>query len=99
MKYLKNPWLVSGVSLMVTCLILSTMWFFRAPSRELTRSELAQVIEAKSLIDTRVKPTAYAGIYHVEGIRKTGNKSEKVYLTTHLDEAQVKSLFAQKGIK
>jgi cell division protease FtsH len=44
-------------------------------------------------------PTPYAGIYHVEGTRKAAGKSERVFVTTHLDETQVKSLFEQSGLK
>jgi cell division protease FtsH len=35
----------------------------------------------------------------VEGNRKANGKLERVYITTHLDEAQVKSLFGQKGVQ
>jgi cell division protease FtsH len=98
-KHLKNPWLASAAGLVLGLLVLATVWYSRDASREITRGELAQLIEAKTLTEGRVTPTPYAGIYHVEGTLKAGKKPEKVYITTHLDQDQVKSLFAQAGVK
>jgi cell division protease FtsH len=63
------------------------------------RAELAQFLDAKSLFEPVATPSPYAGIYRVEGQHKFGNKLEKVYLTTHLEEAEVKRLFDQRGLK
>ena len=90
MKFLKNPKLVTGSALVVTGLTLLGIWYYRTPSREITRAELEQFVQAKALTDGRVVPTPYAGIYFVEGKRKLPGKSESVFLTTHLDEAQIK---------
>ncbi len=101
MKYLKNTKLMVGSALLVTGLTLLGVWGFRtsAPSREITRAELEQFIAAKSLTDGRVRPTPYAGIYRVQGQLNLPAKSERVYLTTHLDEAQIKTLFDQSWAK
>ena len=95
MKFLKNTKLVAGSALMVTLLILLGIWCFRTPTREIARAELDQLVQAKALTDGRVVPTLYAGIYYVEGKRKLPGKSEKVFLTTHLDDAQIKALTNQ----
>lgn len=99
MKFLKNTKLIVGSALLVTGLTLLGLWFFHTPSREITRGELDQLIGAKALTDGRVTPTPYAGIYHVEGKLNLPGKSERVFLTTHLDEAQVKALFDQSWAK
>lgn len=99
MKSLKRTKLVAAAALMVTGLTLLGIWSFRTPSREITRAELDQFVQAKTLTDGRVRPTPYAGIYHLEGKRKLSGKSERVFLTTHLDEAQIKALFDQSWAK
>ena len=98
-KFLKNTKLVVGSALLVTSLTLLGIWYSRTPSREITRAELDQIVQAKALTDGRVRPTPYAGIYHLEGKHKLSGKSERVFLTTHLDEAQIKALFDQSWAK
>lgn len=95
---LKIKYLVLGGTLLVAAILL-TVWLVRVPTRELTRPELEQLIQTKSLASGRVLPTPYAGIYRVEGKAQSGDKVEKVHITTHLDEAQLKSLFEQKALK
>jgi cell division protease FtsH len=99
MKILKNSKLMAGAVLVAAGLTLITAAFFRTPAREISAPELAQLVAGHSLKDATVKPTPYAGIYSVNGVTTKNGKTEKVYVTTHLDEAQVKSLFAQKDIK
>ena len=100
MKYFKNINVLAGLALILLGAGLFTAYFLRTPSRELTRTELAGLLESKTLLEASVKPTPYAGIYLVEGKNKTaGGTLEKVYLTTHLDESQVKNVFNQSGIK
>jgi cell division protease FtsH len=99
MKRLKTPYCIGGLSLILVGLVILATWFFHTPSREMTRQEMEQLIEAKGLVDGQVIPTPYAGIYRIEGTRLAGGVKEKVFITTHLDEAQVKGLFGQKGVK
>ena len=99
MKFLKNTKLMVGSALLVTGLTLFGIWCFRTPSREITRAELDQFVQVKSLTDGRVKPTLYAGIYHLEAKHKLSGSSERVFLTTHLDESQIKTLFGQSWAK
>ena len=91
MKFLKNTKLMVGSALLVTGLTLLGIWCFRTPSREITRAELDQFVQAKTLTDGRVKPTPYAGIYHLEGKHKLSGHSERVFITTHLDECPDKN--------
>lgn len=72
---------------------------FRSPSHEISRTELSQLIHSKGLMDGKVTPTPYTGIYLVEAQRMVGGKAERIYIITHLDEAQIKDLFELNGIK
>jgi cell division protease FtsH len=108
MKYFKNLKLVIGGALLILVGAGSIGYGLshKTPSREINRAELEQLMEAKAIAEGRVTPTPYPGIYNVEGthkvgrgIHKAGQKTEKVYITTHLDEAQVKALLAQSSTK
>src|SRR5437660_1691321 len=99
MKLLKNRRLMAGLGLILTGLLLICVFLLRAPSRELTRSELAELLQKGSLSTAVVVPTPYAGIYHIEATLKTNQRREKVFVTTHLDDAQIQKLFAQAGVR
>src|SRR5947207_10653759 len=97
MKYFKNLYLMVGGLLLLLVGTGSIVYGLkhRTPNREINRSEFEQLLQANSITEGHVTPTPYAGIYYVEGVRKSGEKTEKVYITTHLEEAQVKALLAQ----
>src|SRR3974390_154136 len=99
MRYFKNVKVVFGSALILGGIALILTWFFHVPAREISRPEFEQFLTSKSLFEPLVTPTPYSGIYRVEGRHKANNKLERVYLTTHLDEAQIKSLFDQSGLK
>jgi cell division protease FtsH len=99
MKYLKNPWIIAGVSLIIIGLTVIGFFVFRTPSHEITRAELEQLIETKAVIEGQVMPTPYAGIYRVEGARKVNSKLEHFFVVTHLDEGQLKALFELTAVK
>jgi len=100
MKYFRNFYVLGGIGLIVAGLItMSAALLLRNPPKEIARAELEQLIESKGLIQGRITPTPYPGIYAIEGKRKIGNKIERIFINTHVDEAQVKSLLAQIGTK
>jgi cell division protease FtsH len=99
MKLTRKLKMATGISLMLLGIILIALWFMRVPSREMSRAELEHLIQANTLGEGRVTPTSYAGMYYVETLHKEAGKTEKLFITTHLDEAQLKSLFAQPGLK
>jgi len=99
MKLLKNPKFITGAGLLALGVALALIWCFHTPSREITRAQLDQYLQAKTLAEGRAVPTPYAGIYYVEGLHQNGKKPEKVFLTTHLDEAQTKDLIEKSALK
>src|SRR4051812_43905512 len=99
MKFPKNAKLASGLGLILFGLSLILIYFLRSPVREITRGELDQLLQTKGITQGEIVPTPYAGIYHIAGTRKAGGQSQNFSITTHLDEAQVASLFTQAGIK
>src|SRR5258708_2415364 len=99
MKRFKNLKLVISLALIVVGCGLIAGYFLRTPSHEITRAELNQLIQQNQVSDGQAIPTPYNGIYHVEGTRTVNGRTEKFYVTTHLDDAQAKALFAQNGVK
>jgi cell division protease FtsH len=99
MKHFKNLKLVIGLALFVVGCGLLAAYFLRTPSHEITRVELNQLIQQNQVSDGHAIPTPYNGIYRVEGTRKVNGRTEKFYVTTHLDDDQAKALFAQSGVK
>ena len=99
MRHLRNTKLVVGCALVLCGLTLIVAWLFHVPSREMTRAELEQFLNSNGLVDAVVSPSPFAGIYHVEGRHQLGGKLEKVYITTHLEEGEIKRLFDQHGLK
>jgi cell division protease FtsH len=95
MKYLNNKKFVLGMGLVILGVALLLVWFFRAPARELTGAEFQRLLQTHGLGSAVASPTIYPGIYQVEGTQKTGGRTEKVFITTPLDQAQVRSLLEQ----
>src|SRR6185295_12693454 len=103
MNFLRNRRFLIGSSLIVAGLaLIVTGWLLlRESPKEINRAALEQLIACKGLIDGRVTPTPYPGVYLVEGarkvgtgLRKAGTRTERIFISTHLDETQVKSLLA-----
>jgi cell division protease FtsH len=69
------------------------------PAREINRAEWGQLVDAKTLSSVSATPTTYPGIYYLKATHLASGKKQKVYLTTHLAEAELKSLFDQSGFK
>lgn len=71
MKFLKNPKILIAAGLTLAALAVGIVLVCRTPSREVTRTELDQLLQAKNLSDLQVTPTVYAGVYHVASIRRS----------------------------
>jgi cell division protease FtsH len=90
-------WIALSIVVLLAAAGITATWLKAAPS-EITRAELASLIQKKEITNGKVQPTLYAGIYHIEGTRKSGGQSESFSITTHLDGDQAKSLFEQNGV-
>jgi cell division protease FtsH len=99
LKQIKQPKVIAGLGLIVFGLGLIGSSCLRSTSREITLVELNQLLQSKVLSAVRVIPTPYAGIYRVEAAHQAGGKQEKLFLSTHLDDGQVKALAALNGAK
>jgi cell division protease FtsH len=108
MKFFRNPYFLIGIAVILAGigLIVTSLLQFRDSPKEISRAELEQLIANKGLIDGRVAPTPYPGVYQVEGkrkvgtgIRKAGTQTERIFISTHLDEAQIKSLLEPTSTK
>jgi cell division protease FtsH len=108
MKYFKNLYLLLGGLLLLLAGVGGIVYgvAHRTPNREINRGEFEQLMQANAITEGRVTPTPYPGIYFLEGvhhvgrgIHKAGEKIEKVYITTHLEESQVKAFLAQNTTK
>ena len=88
-----------GIGLVLCGVSLILGWMFRVPAREVTRAELQRLLNVNSLQECVATPSPYPGIYHVEARHKLGNRSEKIYITTHFDDAEIERLFDRQGLK
>ena len=95
----KNSKFIAGIALVILGLGLFAGVFIRTPAHEITRAQLVDLIQQQQIIKGAAIPTPYERIYRVEGTRKTAKGIERFFVTTHFDETELKSLFAQSGIK
>src|SRR5215831_18860297 len=101
MKYFKNRKLLAlGIAILLAgAASITTAILFRTPTREITRAEFHQLLQSQTLHDARVTPTPYTGIYEVEADHAGTKGKERVVLSTHMEEAEVKRLLDQSGTK
>lgn len=99
MKRSKNLRVVLTIAIVVIGLAGLIGYCLRLPSNEVTRTQFTQLIENKQIESATVVPTPYTSIYAVEGTYKSGDTVKPFNVTTHLEEAQVKELFALKSTK
>lgn len=99
MKYVRNMKFMAGVVLILAGLTLILTWFLYVPSREVSWAEMEGLLKTRTLSGATLIPTPYPGIYRLEATHKANRKTEKVYATSHLAEAQVKALPEQFGAK
>src|SRR5215831_5753511 len=96
----KNSKFIAGIVMIVLGLgLIAGGVFLRPQPHEITRAQLGDLIQQQQIIKGTATPTAYAGIYRVEGTRKIDKGTQQFFVTTHLDEAELKNLFAQNAIK
>src|SRR4051812_45265802 len=91
---------------LIICLVLLSVglagalgYWLTLPSDEITRAQLDQLVREKLILEGAVTPTPYPGFYHLEGKSLSAGKPRNFSLTTHLESAEVKDLFAQPQVK
>jgi cell division protease FtsH len=99
MKYFKNRKLVASSGLVALGLTLILIWFLHVPAREISFGEFDHLLKAKAIASAKIEPTPYSGIYQIEASRKTTSKAEKLFVTAHLSESEIKALFEQNQVK
>jgi cell division protease FtsH len=93
----KNVRLTIGLCCTLLGTILIAVYFFKEPLTEIKPGQLQTILQANAIEGATVTPTAYAGIYSVEGTVK-GPPARRFALTTHLDEAEINALLAQHNV-
>jgi cell division protease FtsH len=88
----KNLWVTGAAGLMAIVLTLSSVYFFRTPTREISKAEFERLATARELKDGQLAPTPYAAIYSFEARHKAKGHAENVYLSTRLEDYQVRQL-------
>jgi len=113
MKYLKNPWLLAAAGCFLIGLACFAGYLLHTPAKELTPPEFERLLASDALGKTTLEPTPFAGFYRIEGTRKASGKTqmaalsrdaatekgEKFYITTHLEEAQLRLLLEKHDAK
>jgi cell division protease FtsH len=99
MKRMKSWRFWIGIGLTLLAAALLSTYFFYTPAREITRAELDQLVQQGKITKGRIEPEPMCdGIYLVQGSRKVDGRTEKFFVTTHLDELQLKALLSQTDI-
>lgn len=88
----KNLWITGSVGLLAIGLTLFAVYFFRTPAREISKAEFEQLVAGKAIKEGLLAPTPYAGIYSFEGRHNAKGRAETVYLSTRLEDYQVRQL-------
>ena len=99
MKITKKIKWAMTLGLLTMAAVITLALVSRPAQHELSRAELGQLRQTRALVNGRIAPMPYASIYQIEGIRQVDGKPQKVFITTHLDDAQIKALFEQPGVK
>jgi cell division protease FtsH len=72
---------------------------FTTRPAEISRSRLHDLMQNKTIVEAKVLPTPYPGIYSVEGTENSGGKISKFKITTHLDDAETTALLEKSSVK
>src|SRR5205807_1604078 len=88
----KNLWVTGGAGLIAIALTILVVFLVRTPTREIGKAEFERLVGAKVLKDGQLTPTPYAGIYSFEARHKANGHVENVYISTHLEDYQIRQL-------
>ncbi len=89
---------ILAIVVVVLALAFATFHFFKIPTHETTRQQFEQLLKEKLIVEGKIAPTTYAGIYQIDGQWNSAGKLRPFSITTHLEGEQLKGLLAQPGV-
>ncbi len=93
----KQSTIFIGIILMVLGIALAAH-FANVPHKEISRSDLEKFLRENSIVQAKITPTPFNGIYEVEGIRKLAGKQSSFSLAAQLDGPQMKTLLDNPAV-
>lgn len=95
----KNLRFILGIALTLAGVAGILFYSMSIPTKEITRTQLQQLINANAIVAAKVSPTPYEKIFSVEGTENSGKSISKFKITTRLDEAQTAVLLEKSAVK
>ncbi len=99
MKKSRNLRIVLGLTVALLAIGVGIGFWQHAPAKEITTTELTELIARKEIVSAKVSPTIYTGVYTVEGALKATPKTRDFSITTHLSEADLRALTQLPAVK
>src|SRR5688572_24268877 len=99
MKKSRNLRIVLGLTVALLAIGVGIGFWQHAPAKEITTTELAELIARKEIVSAKISPTIYTGVYTVEGARKAAPKARDFSITTHLSETDLRALTQLPAVK
>ncbi|MEO6035270.1 MAG: AAA family ATPase, partial [Verrucomicrobiota bacterium] len=95
----KNLRYILGISGTLIAVAVILLYKLTIPSQEIDRARLHDLMQSKAIVDAKMFPTPYPGIYLVQGSAKSGKEFSKFKITTRLDESETKALLELASVK
>lgn len=100
MKISKHLKLILGATLILAGLAVIIAFNVQVPSAEITPRQLNFLIQKKLVTKAEVAPSAYPGIYSIDGQYGPSDKKPQLFsITTLMESQQLKELLALPGVK
>lgn len=95
----KNLRYILGVALTAFAVVGVLFYKLSVPSKEIDRARLHELIQGKAIVEAKLFPTPYPGIYLVEGSENSAKQIAKFKITTRLDDAEARELLEKASVK
>lgn len=93
----KQTTIIIGIILMALGIAVA-VHFNTVPQKETNRLDLDKLLQEKSIVEAKITPTSYNGIYEVEGVRKSNGKQSTFSVAVPLEAPQMKALLDTPGV-